>query len=844
METNLRDFKEYELFPAMYADLTRAFPELHFEKYAKGWRSTYHIDDLARDSKGAYTTVANAQGWVKDWARGSKGFIDLYMDINRVDFSTALKQLSNLYGLTPPGYDENEERDYRETQRQREEDNKTFQAALWGGSPEAEEVLAYMRGRGWRDEDIKAVELGLITTAIINSLPEASRVAYNSAEVKEVEENGKKVKTTLGRVGETHNLAIPYRIGGSLLGFTFRRIFEREENSQKYLNSKGMRKRALLNIGFGATDVVLVEGYLDALHAKAVGMSNVVAATEAAASDDMISDAIRRGVKRFTLLLDNDKAGGEAIPKTIEKIHRLGGGLTIFVANLPGVKDLDEYLVSHTAEEAEAEIRKAVPYSLFLLSRLVRKYTEKAEAGEITFKEREDFFRDIEKLTNSPYIKPYEREDIYRELQKYEGSLPFAFDVQGLREWIDSAYYRKQEAQKAKAAKEASAKIQAAVERGDTAEALRLMEQTAKELQRMDGESKFADLLHIPTREERIQRLREKPEALVTSYQFTEGGEVPLPLTIPSGAITILAAPTGMGKSLFLRNLAIDISKRYEDKNVLYFTFEESEEDVWMQFTNTYIGKRLHAPSKKHQQIDTITEYCKTGDTSYIGGVNAEINDTAFKNKEREFSNAYLDSGRIRIYFRDYDLDTLISALEFAVANTPTLAVFVDYIQILKAYERSKQTRAEQLKEICIALKDFSVKHRLPVVIAAQLTREAKTPIRMDNQMISESSDIEKAANTIICLWNSNKEASAYGANAQGVAEQKEITELKAKGFEMGKPGKIIAKITKRRGRGVGMYAIFEHKGESGKIVENYDPDKDEEEPPTPEQLSQYRIRI
>ena len=298
--------------------------------------------------------------------------------------------------------------------------------------------------------------------------------------------------------------------------------------------------------------------------------------------------------------------------------------------------------------------------------------------------------------------------------------------------------------------------------------------------------------------------------------------------------MTILAAPTSHGKSTFLRNLAIDVAKRYRDENksVLYFTFEESEEDVIAQFTNTYIGKRLHAPSKRHTQVDSIIDYFKTGEPNYIGGTNgAEINKEEFKRRELEFSTDYLDSGRIKIYYRDYDLETLIEALEFAVCHIPTKAIFVDYIQILRSQKFARQPRAEQLKEICISLKDFSVKHKLPVVLAAQLNREANTPLRMNNTQMAESSDIEKAANTIVCLWNSNFKPKLYGGKEPSKEEKDEMDVLKKKDFVPGKDGKIFALVTKIRGsRGVGMYSIFTYNGYSGKVVENYNPEEEEGE--------------
>lgn len=831
---DLKDFKEYELYPAIAGDPTRAFPQLHFEPYrGKGWKSAYHIDGT-RDSNGAESTILYSNSHtVIDFARGNKPFIDLYMNLNGKDFKTAVEELADLYGLHLPDYDPQKEEEYRRTQDSREKALAIFKEALWSGSPEAEATLQYLRGRGWDDGLIRAAGLGLITTELINSLPEEDRKAYRIKERKNVDG----VETTIGEVGVTHTLAIPYRSGSSLLGFTFRRIFDRDKNGQKYLNSLGLRKSGLLNIGVGVSDVVIVEGYLDALHAQALGRTDVVAWTQAKPQSNMIEDALKRGVERFTLLLDMDKTGRESIIPAINAIHRYGGAKAIYVASIPDGegKDLDEYLTRHTIGEFERVIlHEALPYALFVLETIKDKYRAKAEEDGLSFKDRADFFGEVERLINSPYTVPMDREIIREEVRKEEE--PLQFRMEDFNEYLDKANEREQQQQLKKQTEAALGEATGLLKDGKVKEAIGRMEEAVGSLKGLSDEALFGDLLRKSTREERLKKFREKPEALETCYQVTDAlGQDkpdPLPLKIPSGALTIIAAPTSHGKSALLRNLCLDIARRYQDGSCLYFTFEESEADVIAQFTNTAIDKRLHYPGK-HSQVETIANYFATGSTDFIGGSYAEITAEEFKRLEMDFSESCLDTDRIKIYFREYNLETLVRAMEYAVKNIPTKAVFVDYIQILKSEQYSKQPRQDQLKNVCIALKDFSVKTKLPVILAGQLTREARTPFRMDNSQMAESSEIEKAANTIICLWNSAFKPTAYGSKSFSEDEQKEIDALSKRGFNLGTPGKIFAKITKHRGfRGVGMYALFDFHGYSGRIVPNYDPDKEEKEEP------------
>lgn len=831
MATDIRDFKEYELYPAIYGDPNRAFPELHFKKDAKGWASEYHTDGT-RDSKGAVTThiYSNNQSRAIDYARGNVTLIDLYMSLHSCDFSTAYRELADLYGLTLPNYSEEEERNYREAQESREAACKTFQEALWSGSPEAEATLRYLHEeRKMSDEVIRKAGLGLITTEIINSLPEDDRHIYRIRERKTVEEDGQKVEKVLGEVGKTHTLAIPYRAGSSLLGFTFRRIFERQENSQKYLNSKGLKKSWLLNIGVGAKDILIVEGYLDALHAMAKGADNVAATTQAKASDAMIQDALRRGVERFTLLYDMDKAGDKSIIPTIEAIHRYGGGKSIFVASLPdGYKDTDEYLRSHTIEQFDREVaRKAVPYSHFVFMAIARKYqTQEDELGEIEWKDRDDFLREVKRLLNSDYIKPTEREDIFRMIEQVEDGL--SIRVQDFREEADREKALQDALRQNNETTRAAAQIYELARSGKTEEAITLMGERASTLRTISTQGKYDHLLTLPTYEGIRERLQSKPTGIETPYYFGDGDNREQ-LILPSGAMTFVCAPTSHGKSRMLQNLALHIAQNGQEGAVLYFTFEEDTESVTEQMENNFIGKFISG-----NNLRNIKHYHKHGDFGDFVSRESIFYRRAydFEAEERKFFEL-LEDGRLRLFYEDYDSTELIEAIKYLCGQIKVKAVFIDYIQLL-TIKGTRLARPEMLKEICVQLKNLSVEASLPVVAAAQLNREAKSPIEMHNQNIADAADLERTANTVICLWNS---AFAPNVKSEWVTPKakeddagtgytkpqfKPTTQIRIEqmGFEMGEPGRIYAKLTKNRGGAVGLDTVLDFEGNTGRITD------------------------
>ena len=800
-------FINEELKPRLYAHIHLIFPELRFTRKGNKYVSSLHADGTEGTGRKEDRCVVTEKYPTKvfdNTRQEATDIISLFMQNNHIsDVWEAVSRLCNIVGILPPESTPEAKEHYKKMEQRRtalEASAERQRKALF--APEGAAVLDYLHSRGWTDSEIMEAQLGYISAA------EAAAINAQQS------------------VGDFYTLSIPLRSGSTLYGFKFRTIRKDTNGKDKYTYLYGTEKKGnLFNLtGIQQTNgtIVVVEGELDALHAEVKGIKGIVATGGGKLTEELLTAATGRGIKRITLLFDKDERGEKFVRESIDIAHKRG--ISILAATYPDgerlpdgtpVHDVDEYLQIHTAKELQGLIDNAVSGHMYLLEEMIRTH------GAVTDAERIDIRNKVITLANQT-PNEVERDEV---IVAYADAV--SISAEALRKEADRERNTNNSLKIGEETRKALQEATALAEKGGTQAALKLMEETVAAAKLMGGRENFGDLLRIPTREERLKRFKDKPEALFTSYQFMYGteGEEPLPLTIPTGALTIIAAPTSHGKSTFLRNLAIDIAKRYKDdgKSTLYFTFEESEEDVWAQFTNTYVGMQLHTESKRHPQLGTIAEYYRTGKTTYISDQAKD----EFIRKEEEFSSCYLDSGKIRVFYKDYDLETLIDALEFAVGNIPTKAIFIDYIQILRSQKYTKQPRTEQLKEICISLKDFSVKHKLPIVLAAQLTREAKTPLRMDNTQMAESSDIEKAANTIICIWNSKFRTTTYGDKAIGKDEQKELDTLTQKGFVLGTEGKIFAKLTKRRGdRGVGMYSIFDFKGYAGKIVENYNPEE------------------
>lgn len=818
---NLDSFKEYELFPTLFGNIDRAFPELHFKKVGQRWESKYHLADATKDSQNkAITFVYENRKFmaIDHSADEKKGLIDLYMSLNNVDFITALKALAELCNLTIPNSDSEEWKEYEERQANRENANTTFVNALWGDTEEAKRVRSYLFSRKWTEEDIKKAELGLITTAIRLSLPDGD--SY-----KGVVKNAS--GETIGGVGTTHLLTIPYRNGSRLLGFKFREVVETTTGT-KYLNSYGLQKSSgLFGIGIGVKDVVIVEGELDALHAKVMGADNVVATTGGKANETQIADAKKRGVEKFTLLFDNDERGRSFVIPTINAIQEVGG--SIYIATLPdGAKDLDEYLAAHTIEDYRREVvGEALTYSVYILNDIVGRYAEKEDKGGLlTLKDREDFFSEVERLLNSPYIKPYEREDIYKLLEQYEESLNFK--VSDFREWADKAYLRTQEANRAKEVREASAKITEALSDGRTDEALSLMRETATKQSAQERAVEYAKIFAPSTPQEYATFLSEIKEGIPTGFVFEQGRQRE-ELTLNSG-LTFICGYRGHGKTSYLNNIALNEARRNvalgNGKSVLYFSYEVDKRRLITDLLNTFVNDAeiSRTPS------DTILSYFKGKGSTYFRNERRTDGRTHYDNfvaQKDKFFRDLLSSGALTIVDENYKVEQLLDAIKYYLSTRTASIVCIDYAQLIYSEEYSRQ-RTEEIKKVVNDIKDFANREGIPFVLAAQFNRDVDSPVSVDTKNIGEGGDFERIADTCIGLFNLKELHPLPKNKEEEKAAKKLLSDLGAATYAQGdelKPiqGKLFVRLMKRRYGYYPLDTILEWEGRTKYIKPNFE---------------------
>lgn len=828
----ITDFIHNELNPALFEKIDEAFPTLHFVRTGKGgWRSALKMDGSAPSKPREDKTIISSRVPTRalEQGGGSKDLITLYKELNGLSTDIeAIKALASICGLTPPERGDSEAyKAYKEKQDRLEAAVRKMAQALY--SDEGKGVLAYLQtGRGYEDEFIKYAEFGYCSPQMAMQL---SSLLY---------------KFPYG-AGTTHTLAIPYRNGGRVVGIVFRALQDDVKPKYKdaFISATASKKYHL----FGLTglnlkedryrkDITIVEGEIDALRAQFAGLTNVVAVSggDGSIPSEALAEAKRRGVTRVTLLYDNDGEAKRAetdkrIEKGIETIYSAGLYPLVAALHSPdgGKVDTDTYLQNNTGADLQKIVDDALSGARYLFQMIAQAAVERqgGEGEETRDKNLHEYERQTIELVNRWYIGKVDRQMIFKDFAFSTGGYITEEAIQEEADNIKAMADQREQKQKALATFSEAYNLANGDEPDGVDKALAYAQKEIESLRGISREVEFSRLLNLPSAEGIRASFKERPEGIGTNYAFGQGDKRER-FMLQSGALTYICAPTSHGKSRMLENLALQLATDGSEGDVLYFSFEEDKEAVEMQLLNIYQGGNLSLNNMR-----TLASYYHHGAKKYFNGRHSNIGFSEFQMKEAEFLKI-LASGKLRVYSESYDSSALIDAIRYLYKSLPRVkAVFVDYIQLLHT-RGAKAGRKDELADMCREFMALAKSTRLPIILAAQLNREAYSPTEMTAQNIAEASEIEHSANTIMVLWNSvnpPQPKSQYSYQSNGKRKlSEEAAKVEARGFQIGTGGKIYAKLVKNRGGERNIDAVFDFNGNTGQITQpDYNPFKPED---------------
>ena len=193
--------------------------------------------------------------------------------------------------------------------------------------------------------------------------PEKNIRAYLKKLQPEAGEQIKALKLS-GYYGDIFRLAFPYRDRrGAITGYLKRATapegisgiaFDKKAfEKQRWDSTPGLEKHDLFGLHRcrREEELVVLEGYPDALYLPTLGLKNVVAVGQGLLSRTHLEGLKAFGVKRVILSFDNDQVGPENTAKALETLR--GTGIRAFVVNpslLAPHKDPDELVKAEGLE--------------------------------------------------------------------------------------------------------------------------------------------------------------------------------------------------------------------------------------------------------------------------------------------------------------------------------------------------------------------------------------------------------------------------------------------------------------------------------------------------------------
>jgi DNA primase catalytic core len=395
-----------------------------------------------------------------------------------------------------------------------------FCSQLW--TQEGQEALHYLHSRGYSDSEIQQMGLGFFPSSravkdyFVN-------IGYNVNNVNiylkwlDYRDNYVIVlpqRDLFGRVIEIWGRVIPSTEG-------------KEKNKYKPFTEASKSTPFNLNAIKSHKEIIIVEGYFDALIATARGKAGVLAIGGTKLTKEQLHQLQSLRIKQCILVLDNDAAGRKGTFDSLLECSKLG--IQAFVCEIPSpYKDPDELIIKEGIETFENLTKNACSAGDWACRYLSKIYDLnvplKLNAARKEALRIATFFTDP--IDNAAFsVKAAELFKIAPDLFK-SNSLP---------------------------TKEVQEETQS------------LGVYTLKDLQK--------DLV-------------ETQESLKTGFPKFDTA-----LRIPQEAITIIAGRPSHGKTTFMLNLFLKMAETYPQKEFYFFSYEETKKQLALKLLNMLIGQ-------------------------------------------------------------------------------------------------------------------------------------------------------------------------------------------------------------------------------------------------------------
>ena len=238
-----------------------------------------------------------------------------------------------------------------------------------------EVAINYLKDRGIDEEIIKEFGIGLSLDSNDSLYNLLTKKNYDSKKLLEIG----LVNSVNGRVYDMFSRRITFPLwdkDGNIVGFSAR-VYRGEKDVSKYMNSRESKifkkGETLYNYHNAKTiakrekEIIVVEGFMDAIRIASIGLKNVVALQGTAMTNEQIQLLKKLRVK-VILCLDNDNAGLTATLNNGEELVK--NDVETFVIRLSGKKDPDEYILANGGESFIQNVNNPLTFFEFKMNYL------------------------------------------------------------------------------------------------------------------------------------------------------------------------------------------------------------------------------------------------------------------------------------------------------------------------------------------------------------------------------------------------------------------------------------------------------------------------------------------
>lgn len=326
----------------------------------------------------------------------SGNLVQFVMRTEGLDFTEALKLLADRAGIVLPEEDnrvdhalhQKKQRIYQMNQMAARFFHKELTQDAAG-----KKALEYFQKRKLTPATIRSYGLGYAPddyTALLRHMQEAG---FTPDELAEAGLVTKREDRYFDRFRDRVIFPI-IDLRSNVIGFGGRIMGEAKEvngyKPPKYLNSaetpvfhKG-RNLFSLNLAkkAAATQLLLVEGYMDVISVYQAGVKNVVATLGTALTEDQ-AKLLMKYCNEILICYDTDEAGQKATVRATEIINNVGGKARI--VRLKGSKDPDEYIKAYGIASFREALSEAIPATQYRISLVRGKYNLDTPEGKVSF---------------------------------------------------------------------------------------------------------------------------------------------------------------------------------------------------------------------------------------------------------------------------------------------------------------------------------------------------------------------------------------------------------------------------------------------------------------------------